>query len=213
MECCSQHGCDAVFGERFVRRTLRRYRRKGLDKTARAMAEWTAEGGVEGATVLEIGGGIGALQLELLKAGAASGSVVEVVGGFREAAEELARELGVAERSEFRLADLAADPDAAEPADWVLMHRVVCCTPDGVKLTGVAAGLARHGLVLSYPRPRRALRVFAFVANGLQRLRRKDFRFHVHAPSDLHEAARSRGLIPSHLQTGRVWEVAAFRRA
>lgn len=213
MDCCSRHGCDEVFGRRFVRRTLRRYRRKGLDETARAMAGWVTADGVAGASVLEIGGGIGGLQLELLKAGAASGTVVEVVGGYREAAEELARELGVAARSEFRLADLVAEPDAVEPADWVLMHRVVCCTPQGVELAGVAAGLARRGLVFSYPRQRRALRAFARVVNGLQRLRRRDFRFHVHAPSDLHEAAMSRGLTPSHVQTGRVWEVAAFRRA
>ena len=50
-----------------------RYRRRGLDRTARRMVDLLTEAGIDGATVLEIGGGVGEIELELLERGAASG--------------------------------------------------------------------------------------------------------------------------------------------
>ena len=62
MDCCSANSaCAEFFGERTARRAIRRYRKKGLDADARAMVEWASEGGLEGASVLEVGGGIGAV--------------------------------------------------------------------------------------------------------------------------------------------------------
>ena len=56
---CDLRGCDRMFDVRFAKRMAARYRKKGLDKTARRMVELLAERGVQGATVLEIGGGVG----------------------------------------------------------------------------------------------------------------------------------------------------------
>jgi tripartite-type tricarboxylate transporter receptor subunit TctC len=61
-----------MFNARFARSMAARYRKRGLDKTARAMVELLAQDGVQDATVLEIGGGVGEIQLELLRRGAAS---------------------------------------------------------------------------------------------------------------------------------------------
>ena len=55
-----------------------RYRKRGLDKTARRMVDLLAERGVQGSTVLEIGGGVGEIQLELLRRGAASATNLEL---------------------------------------------------------------------------------------------------------------------------------------
>ena len=68
--CCNPRGCDRFFGPRFARRMANRYRKRGLDKVARRMAEFLEARGIEGATVLEVGGGIGEIQIELLKRGA-----------------------------------------------------------------------------------------------------------------------------------------------
>ena len=71
MSCCSGKGCDEFFTDRVARRDARRYRSKGLDRNAQRLVDTVCQRGVEGSTVLEVGGGIGAIQLELLKAGAA----------------------------------------------------------------------------------------------------------------------------------------------
>ena len=82
----------------------------------------------EGFTVLEIGGGIGALQIELLRDGAS-----------------------VAERVERRVGDVLADPSSVAPADAVILQRVVCCYPHAEGLVRLAAQRARRVLVLTFP--------------------------------------------------------------
>lgn len=211
--CCARHGQDELFKDRFARRTAKRYRRKGLDKTSALMVEWAAAGGLDGATVAEIGGGVGQLLLALLQAGADHGEVVELVPAYEEHARALAEEAGAGDRASFRTADLVADPAAGEPADVVVLNRVVCCTPDGVELTGIAASLARRRLVLSFPRPSAAATAVVSVQNLAFRLLRRRFRVFIHSPASLAAAAEAHGLRLALEHPGRIWQVAAFERA
>ena len=48
----------------------------------------------------------------------------------------LVREAGLEGRAERRLHDIAEDPAGVEPADVVVLHRVVCCYPDYEQLLG-----------------------------------------------------------------------------
>jgi magnesium-protoporphyrin O-methyltransferase len=211
--CCAGESLD-IFGERAARRALRRYLGKGLGGgDATRIAAWAAEGGLRGATVMEVGGGIGQIQAELVRRGAERGVVVEVVEGYEEAARELAAAVGIADRSSFVLADLVETPEAVEPADVVVLRRVVCCTPVGPSVLGAAAGRARRTLLASYPRDRRAIRVVARLQNGLLALLRKRFRMFVHAPGALEQAAARHGLVLVRVSRGVVWETAQFEAA
>ncbi|HEX6679654.1 MAG TPA: hypothetical protein VF063_03315, partial [Gaiellaceae bacterium] len=89
--CCNPRGCDQFFSRRFARRVARRYRKRGLDKTAQQMVDFLERRGVEGASVLEIGGGVGEIQIELLKRGAAKAVNLELSPGYDDEARELLR--------------------------------------------------------------------------------------------------------------------------
>src|SRR5215211_7085282 len=149
--CCNPRGCDGFFTPRFARRAARRYREKGVDKTARRMIEFLERRGIEGASVLEVGGGVGQIQIELLKKGAARAVNLELSPAYDEEAARLLREAGLEAQAERRLHDIAADPEGVEPADVVVLHRVVCCYPDYDRLLGSAAAHARRLLVFSHP--------------------------------------------------------------
>ena len=166
-----------------------------------------------GARILEIGGGIGTIQAELLAAGAASGEIVELVSAYEPYARELAREKGVENRSMFHVADVLEHPESITPADVVVLNRVVCCSPDGVRLTSVAAGFARRLLLLSYPRDRLLVRLATHVLNGCLQIMGRSFRTFVHEQSSLYEAAQSQGLEVAETTRSFVWEFTAFRRA
>ncbi len=211
--CCARHGQDEFFKDRFARRAARRYRKKGLGKTSQLLVELASAGGLDGATVADIGGGVGQIMLELLKAGAARGEVVELLPAYEEHARALAGEAGVAERACFRTADLVADPAAGEPADVVVMNRVVCCTPDGVELAGIAASLAKRRLVLVFPRPSFPASVVGGLQNLYFRLLRRRFRVFIHPPAAITAAAAAQGMHLALEHKGRVWQVAVFARA
>jgi len=208
--CCAGESLD-IFGEKSARRALGRYLRKGLGGSdAPRIADWAAEQGLDGATVMEVGGGIGQIQAELVRRGAARGTVVEVVADYEDAARELATATGIADRTAFVLADLVETPDAVEPADIVVLRRVVCCTPVGPAVLGAAAGLASRTLLASYPRDRAGVRVVVRLQNGLLALMRKRFRTFVHPPRELERAAEEQGLRLSRVERGFVWETAQF---
>jgi magnesium-protoporphyrin O-methyltransferase len=208
--CCAGESLD-IFGEKSARRELRRYLSKGLGGgDARLIVSWAEDSGLEGSTVAEVGGGIGQVQAELLRHGAARGTVIEVVAGYRPVAGELARAVDVDERSAFVLADLLEDPDALEPTDVVILRRVVCCSPDGPELLGRAAAKTRGTLLASYPRNRFLVRAVVRLQNAGFRLVRKRFRVFVHVPGTLEQAASAHGLERTRVARGSVWETAQF---
>lgn len=211
--CCARDGQEEFFGATTAAKDARRYRRKGADPMARSLARRAGERGVEGASVLEIGGGVGQVALELLKAGAASAEVVELLPDYEPFVRELASEAGVAERMSFRTADLVTDPASAVPADLVVLNKVVCCTPDGVMLAGIAASLARRALVLSFPRQVWWARAGLATVNLYLRLRRRRFRVYVHPQVALEGAVEAHGLARVSERNGPLFRVAAFERA
>jgi magnesium-protoporphyrin O-methyltransferase len=211
VSCCSSKGCDAFFNERFARRLAKRYRKRGLDKTAQRMVDYLRERGIEGATVLEIGGGVGEIQIELLKAGAARATNLELSPAYDGEAHALARENGVDDRAERRIHDIAEAP--VEPADVVVLHRVVCCYPDYERLLGAAADHARRLLVFSYPPRNIASRTFMTIANGVQALLRRDFRSFTHPPAAMLAVPKRKGMEQTFAHHGFVWQVAGLERA
>jgi magnesium-protoporphyrin O-methyltransferase len=161
--------------------------------------------------VLEPGGGVGAIPIELLKAGASDAVVVELSGGYDEAAAELAREAGFEGRIARRHGDFVAE-DANE-ADVVVLHRVVCCYPDYARLLGAAAASARHTLVYTYP-PRNVLsRIAVSGANAWLRLRGNAFRVFTHAPGAMEEVVRGAGFVPVGRRGEGIWRGVIFARA
>jgi hypothetical protein len=209
--CCAR-GYEKFFGTRTARRDARRYRRKGIDGTAQRLVDEVAARDVTGATVLEVGGGIGAIELELLRRGAASALIVELSHGYDEEASILAREEGVERRIERRHGDFVESEARIDPADVVVMHRVVCCYPEPELLVGAAARHARRLLTLSFPRDTWWLRLGFRLANVWLRLTGGIEAF-VHAPARVIGAAEAAGLTTVlHEDGNSVWRVAVFER-
>jgi protein-L-isoaspartate O-methyltransferase len=211
--CCNPRGCDDFFGDKFARRVARRYRKRGLDKTAGRIVAFLEREGVEAARVLEIGGGVGEIQLELLKRGAASAVSLELSAAYDAEARELLREAGIDEsRVTRRLHDIAEDADAVESVDVVVLHRVVCCYSDYERLLSAAAARAGRLLVYSHPPRNLASRAFMRVQNLGLRLSRKDFRTYAHPPAGMLDVCRASGLRPTYAHAGVIWQIEGLSR-
>jgi len=189
-----------------------RYRRRGLDSTARHMVAVLAEHGIEGATVLEIGGGVGEIHVELLRRGAARAVNLELSPAYDAEAARLAREAGVQDRVERRLHDIAVDPEAIAPADVVVLHRVVCCYPDYERLLGAAAAHARSLLVFSHPRRNLISRLIVGAQNLGLRLMRREFRIFLHPTAAMLAVLREHGLEVVFTHQGFAWEARGLSR-
>jgi magnesium-protoporphyrin O-methyltransferase len=200
-----------MFGRRCAESDARRYRQRGLTGTARELV--ALAGDVRGASILDVGGGVGAIGLELLTEGADRATNVELSSGYEAAAARLAAECGIGDRVEHRIGDLVEDRESIASHDVVVMHRVVCCYPDADALVGAAADLTRRRLVLTYPQERAWLRLGLAGANAFMWLRRCGFRVHLHPVATIVGAAERRGLrLERRVTNGLLWESAALSR-
>ncbi|HET8893800.1 MAG TPA: hypothetical protein VFM96_06875 [Gaiellaceae bacterium] len=206
--CCASKDYERLFGKRGAARAAQRYRKRGLTGTARELVDLA--GDVRGESVLEVGGGIGSIELELLAGGAEHATNIELSGEYEHAAGELLAERGLAGRVDRRIGDFVTDAASFEPHDVVVMHRVVCCYPDVDALVGSAAERARRRLLLTYPRERLVVRVVLRLVNLMLSISGNAFRVYVHPVDRIAAAAAKHGLELERRMRSRFWESAAF---
>jgi 2-polyprenyl-3-methyl-5-hydroxy-6-metoxy-1,4-benzoquinol methylase len=210
--CCDSEDYQSVFSGRFARRVAKRYRKRGLSPTASRMVRFVTERGIQGATVLEIGGGVGEIQLELLRRGASAVTNLEISTHYEAEAARLLERSGLTGRVTRRFLDIARSPGEVEPADVVVLHRVVCCYPEYQRLLAAAGSHARRMLVYSHPADNPATKASIWSENFLRRLRGNAFRAYVHPPEAMIAAAEGEGLRTTYRHHSWDWDVVGLVR-
>src|SRR5262245_39909488 len=98
MNCCQCQGIEDEFGQREAARKLESYRQRGPEHTTTMLLEAIAAEGVAGKSLLDIGGGVGAIQHELLKAGLQSAVDIDASTAYIAAAQDEGERQGHADR-------------------------------------------------------------------------------------------------------------------
>ena len=212
MTCCHCQGVARMFDEKMARRQLRHYRRKGPGKGTRELVDAIAGDGVDGRTFIDIGGGVGAIQHELMGRGAAGGTSADASPAYLAAARGEADARGYAGRIRYVEGDFVERAGEVDAADLVTLDRVVCCYPDMPALVGAAARLTRRTLGLVIPRGTRFIRWGVAIVNLLQRLRRHPFRVYVHDPEEVEAVLGEYGLQRRIVREGVLWRLAVYGR-
>ncbi len=102
MNCCQCQGIEDLFNDKLVSKELAAYRAKGPDKTTCMLTDALRAEGVQGLNLLDIGGGVGSVQHELLKAGANQSTDVDASQSYLRAAREEADRRGIADRVQYQ---------------------------------------------------------------------------------------------------------------
>ncbi|MBF6605970.1 MAG: methyltransferase domain-containing protein [Chloroflexi bacterium] len=214
MDCCSPGDSpfDRQFNDRHAAQDLRAYRQKGSVGLTRALIEALAAGGIDGQTVLEIGGGVGAVHHELLRSGAAAAVDVDASRAYISVAREEADRQGHGDRVRYLVGDFVALADAVQPADLVALDRVICCYEDMVALVGRSANLARRRYGLIFPRDSWLGRVGTAILNAQLRLSRSPFRVYVHRAVDVDAILAAHGLVKRLHRTTLIWQLVLYER-
>ena len=214
MDCCSPGDSpfDRQFDARHAAEHLRAYRQKGPVGTTRALIEALGAGGVDGQTVLDIGGGVGAVHHELLRSGAAAAVDVDASRAYISAAREEAVRQGHPDRVRYFVGDFVALADGLDPADIVALDRVICCYADMAALVGRSAALARRRYGLVYPRDSWLGRVGIAFLNAGFRLSRSSFRAYVHRTAEVDAILVAHGLVKRLHRKMLIWQLALYER-
>jgi magnesium-protoporphyrin O-methyltransferase len=200
------------FNEKEARRMLASYRKNGPGKTTAMLISALQKEGLEGMALLDIGGGVGAIPMELMKAGVKNSTSVEASTAYAAALSKEAERQGVADRIEIHHGNFVDLADEVPEVDVVTLDRVICCYHDVEGLVGRSVEKARKLYGLVYPRDRWWMKLFEAVANFTFQLRRHPFRAFIHPTEKVEGIIKKHGFKRRTHQRTLLWQVVVFSR-
>ncbi len=211
---CQCQGIERKFDGDYVARKVREYRSHGPDATTLQLIDALRSQGVDGMTLLDIGGGIGAIQHRLLDSGVRRAVSVEASSAYLDAARREAERLGLADRIDNVQGDFVDVAERLAVADLVTLDRVICCYDDMERLVAGSAERARRLYGVVYPRDTWWVRAgTALWYNARHWLRRNPMRNFVHPTADVEAVLGRHGLERRFQRDMGAWQVAVFARA
>jgi Methyltransferase domain len=216
MSCTQCDGIEQEFDPAEARKALRRFRRRGPDKTTRLLvADLRAAleaADIRDAVLLDIGAGVGAIHHELLEGPVCRVVHVDASSAHLEAAREETERRAHSARVEFLRGDFVAIANRVGVADVVTLDRVICCYDDMETLVSRSADKAGRLYGAVYPRQIAWMRIGIVAINLFQRIKRTAFRVFLHDPSSIDRVLRAAGLERTSIRRTLGWEVVVYVR-
>jgi magnesium-protoporphyrin O-methyltransferase len=214
MDCCCQAaGLEEVMDFRTAAKDLKRYRKDGPQGTTKILLDALIPLGVQGLRHLDIGGGAGALQHELLQAGVEQVTSVDASSAYLQAARQEAERQGHAHRIRQHHGDFVDMAHEMKPVEIVTLDRVVCCYDDMPGLIANSTRLASKFYGIVYPKDSRWMRAFTWISNLYFRLRRSQFRVFTHSNAAIEQLIQESGLKRIFSRSTFVWKIRIYQRA
>jgi len=156
MTCCCttnpiQEGANSFFSK-FAGSYARRFKRRGLERVQRLLLDGVRREDITGKEILDIGCGVGALHLTLLKEGAAQSMGVDMSEGMIQRARKLSSDLGVGQRANYVIGDFVEVAETIPDSDVTLLDKSVCCYEDVETLVRASTAKTKRIYALSHPK-------------------------------------------------------------
>ena len=212
MTCSHCLAIEKVFDQHQAEKDLKRYRRKGAPKTTGILIDAIRETGIEGLTLLDIGGGIGIIRHELLNAGVSSVISVEGSPSFLEAAKQEGERQGRKHLSGYLHGDFVDLAIEIPPADIVTLDKVICCYPDMQQLVQLSCERAGKIYAVVYPVDTWWMKAGVRFHNLVRKWQRNPFRAYVHSAEKIESLIRKSGLRRCFFRKKIPWYIAVYQR-
>lgn len=210
MNCCQ--GVEEVFSPEYVAGQLKRYRARGASRTTMFLVEAIKTFGLKGSHLLDIGGGLGAIQHALLASGASSALHVDASSAYLEASRQESQRLGLGLRVNYLHGNFVDLAEEIQPAEIVTLDRVICCYGDMHRLVKLSSEHASRLLGLVYPRNSWWIGLGLALQNTYLRLRGSAFRTYMHSSTEVESIIHAAGLRRVFHRQTLIWQVAVFSR-
>lgn len=212
MKCCQCEGIEREFDAKDAEHEIEAYRKDGPAETTQILIDALTDQGVEGLSLLDIGGGVGAIQHAMLSAGASTATAVEASTAFARAAKDEARELGWSDKVDVRQGDFIDLAETVVAHDIVTLDRVICCYHDMESLVQLSTARASKMYGLVYPRDVWWNRILSRIGNLALWITRNPFRTFIHSDAGVQRIVTQVGLQKVFHKKLLSWQVAIYTR-
>jgi magnesium-protoporphyrin O-methyltransferase len=214
--CCVPNRATLEATDKFFNTQAGRYKRyfkkKGLRKEQKYLAEGIRRSGMKEAEILEIGCGVGGLHLCLLKDGAAKATGFDISERMIAAARKLSAAMGLQERTQYRHGDFVAMYDEAPTADVTILDKVICCYEEVSELIARSTAKTRRIYAVSYPRQNPFVRLVFKSSKFFLKLFRQPFYPFYHEPEQIQSWIGASGFEKVYERETFIWLIQIFER-
>jgi magnesium-protoporphyrin O-methyltransferase len=145
--CC---GADLLFDAKTAKRQYKKYQKNGPSRVTRKLIS-QLEKTATGESLLDVGGGIGAIQWWFLSHGGKQTFGVDASSGYTAMAQEHAEKNNLTESTRFLIGDFTSKAEMLPIVNHVTLDKVICCYPDFESILALASAKASETVSLSYP--------------------------------------------------------------
>jgi len=207
--CC---GADKLFDLKGAKKELKKFRKKGPGKATKKLLEQILAHNVESRSLLDIGGGIGAIQWAFLENNGKSTTDVDASLGYLTVAQSYAEEYNYKENTHFLHGDFVDQHQLVAKADFVTLDKVICCYPEYRSLLKNALDKCDDTIGLVYPVGGPILKLFAFFNKIYFYLKKNPFRTYVHSPLEVEQFICNQGFEMVSRAVKFPWHIQSYRR-
>ena len=211
MSCPQCQGIETAFNHESAVKELKKYHKKGPSKTTRYLIDFFVNEGIKGKSLLDIGGGVGTIQHELLKSGMVSAISVEASSAYSEVSKDEAKRQGHTERIQFHHGNFVDLAPKIPMTDVVTLDRVICCYHDMEKLVNSSLSHAKEYYAVIYPPDTWWMKIGIAIGNFIQWIKRSNYRGYVHSKKALHKVVETHNFQLCFFQKTAFWQVEIFK--
>lgn len=207
--CC---GAESIFDQKSAVRDRKRYERKGPNKTTRLLLSALKKNELSELSVLDIGGGVGVIQHELLKNGVIKATNVDASTAYQNTAREISVENGTDNLMHFMHGDFTDLEQDISIHDIVTLERVVCCYPHVDELLDTSLNKAAKYYGIVHPRSNIFFKALNKCADLYLWMKGNPFRTFMHSEKMMHGIIEEHGFKKIYSGNSTIWRVSLFKK-
>lgn len=146
--CC---GADLFFNAKTAAKEYNKYLKKGPGKATAKINQQLAGLNLENKSLIDVGGGIGAIQWWFLEQGGQQTTDIDASSGYLKKAEDHALNNGWRNKTSFIEGDCTEKYNEVDDAHFITLDKVVCCYPNYEEILAITCNKAKEAVTLSYP--------------------------------------------------------------
>ncbi len=212
MSNCQCIGIERFFDVKQAKKDLKKYRKNGAQKATKTLINAISSHNINSFSLLDIGGGIGAIQHELLKKGVLLSTDVDASSAYLEKAKEESFRQGTAEKTKFYFGDFVEIANTIAEADIVTLDRVICCYDEMEKLVNLSADKAKVFYGIIFPIDKWIIKKLHKIFNLGFVFERNSMRVFIHSTEKIEEILKLKGFENIFHKRYLLWQVILFKR-
>ncbi len=207
--CC---GADLFFNKKTAAKEYRKYLKKGPSRVTAKIIEQLDSQNVGGKSMVDVGGGIGALQWWFLQKGGNKTTDIDASSGYLKQAENHASKNGWQDKTHFIMGDCTDVYKEIEDPHFITLDKVVCCYPNYKEILELTCEKSTGHISLSYPMDGIISQTLRWFGDLYFRLVKNPYRPFVHPVKDIRNVFAERGYQRIAHDLAFPWHVETYAR-